>query len=268
MTLEEPQSPDLVVTLLHGTFARNATWVNSDGSIASALKARFGRAVEIESMGWSGANTFKGRRDATKLLRQHILRPRPDMRGAAHLVVAHSHAGNVVAYAARDAEVDAKLAGVVTLATPFIVARKRNLGRVGAAVGQSFVIWLTLALYWLAASWLGARFGHAQDTEIAAGYKIALIVGLALLVELPGLLLAAVWRRSSASLLDELAFAPIGRERLLVLRAMADEASAAITFLQFPSVMATILFGRLASTAHGPCQLCQPILLRVAPKSH
>lgn len=238
----------LVVTLLHGTFAKNATWVDDSGSIAVALKARFGDSVGIERLRWSGANSFEGRREATGMLREHIL-------GAAgedvmHVVVAHSHAGNVVAYAARDPDVDARLAGVVTMATPFIVARKRNLGHVGFAIGQALVLWLVLALYWLASSWLGPLLGSAPAAELSAGYKVALIVGLALLVEVPGLLLAAAAQRASALLLlDELKLAPLTRERMLILRAMADEASAVITFLQLPSVLATLVFGRFARAA-------------------
>ncbi len=237
----------LVVTLLHGTFAKNATWVDDSGSIAVALKARFGDSVGIERLRWSGANSFEGRREATGMLREHIL-------GAAgedvmHVVVAHSHAGNVVAYAARDPDVDARLAGVVTMATPFIVARKRNLGHVGFAIGQALVLWLVLALYGLASSWLGPLFGSAPAAELSDGYKVALIGGLVLLVELPGLLLAAAAQRASALLLDELALAPLTRERMLILRAMADEASAVITFLQWPSVLATLVFGRFARAA-------------------
>lgn len=237
----------LVVTLLHGTFAKNATWVDDSGSIAVALKARFGDSVGIERLRWSGANSFEGRREATGLLRTHILGGAGE--DVMHVVVAHSHAGNVVAYAARDPEVGARLAGVVTMATPFIVARKRNLGHVGFAIGQALVLWLVLALYWFASSWLGPLLGSAPAAELTAGYKVALIVGLVLLVEVPGLLLAAAARRSSALLLDELALAPLTRERMLILRAMADEASAVITFLQLPSMLSTLVFGRFARAA-------------------
>ena len=248
---------DLTITLLHGTFAKNATWVDDDGSIARALKGRFGDRVAIERLRWSGANSYEGRREATDLLRRHITQPAPE-RGEAtrHIVVAHSHAGNVVAYAARDAAVDAKLAGVVTLATPFIVARERNLGHVGRLISQAMVLWLVLGLYALAAAWLGPRFGSVPGAELSMGGKLALILGLALLVEVPGLLLAARLRRSSAALLDDLALASLGPDRILILRAMADEASALITFLQFPSVASTILFGRLAGAADAIVRWC------------
>jgi hypothetical protein len=108
MSPETPQWSSLIVTPVHGTFAREATWVNPEGSIATALKARFGEAVLIDSIRWSGGNSFGARREATELLRQHVLKPRPGSEDVAHIVIAHSHAENVVAYAARDLEVDAK----------------------------------------------------------------------------------------------------------------------------------------------------------------
>lgn len=263
MTMQSAPAAKLVITLLHGTFAKDATWVNPEGRMATALKARFGDAVAIESpLRWSGANSFDGRTEATELLQRHILRPRPAAEGASHLVIAHSHAGNVVAYAARNAAIEAKLAGVVTLATPFIVARERNLGRVGTVAAQAMVLWLVLALYWLCALWLGARLGSAPDAALSAGGKIALIVGLALLVEIPGLRLVAAGRRRSAALLDQLAHAPVPRERLLILRQMADEATTAITFLQVPSMMTSLLFGKLAGWTDAIVRRCERLAQR------
>lgn len=257
-----PQWSDLVVTLVHGTFARKATWVNPDGTIAKALKARFGDAVTINSVRWSGGNTFGARRDATELLQKHLLTSSPGLENAGHVVIAHSHAGNVVAYAARDPEVDAKLAGVVTLATPYIVARERNLGWAGKVVSQSLVIWIVLWLYWVAESWLGQRYGSAPDWQLSTAYKFALIVALVLLIEVPGLLLSAAWRRSSEKLLDQLTLAPIPMERLLILRATADEATGVITFLQLPSALATVAFGWFAGLTDTYVRWCVRLVQR------
>ena len=114
-----------------------------------------------------------------------------------------------------------KLAGIVTLATPFTVAHERNLGESGTVVSQSLVIWLVLGLYWFAASWLGQRFGSTPDGELSIGYKIALIV-----------------------------------------RAVADEATAAITFLQFPSTLATVVFGHLAGATDSVVHWCERLARR------
>ena len=264
MTIPTPSRrwSNIVVTLMHGTFACKATWVNADGRIARALKARFGDAVTTECIRWSGANTFGARRTATDLLRTHLLGPWPGREDAGHVVVAHSHAGNIVAYAARDPAVDAKLAGIVTLATPFIVARERNLGWAGMLVSQSLVIWLVLGLFWLAQSWHAQRAGWGADGQFATAYKIALIVALVVLIEIPGLLLTRAWRRSSRRLLEEVALAPIARERILILRAMADEATGVITFLRLPSALATVAFGWFAGLTDAYVRWCARLVQR------
>jgi hypothetical protein len=229
-----------VVTLVHGTFAEGAEWVKADGKIARALKERFGDAVLFESMGWSGANHFRARREATEKLRSHVTRSRPELDdgGARHVVVAHSHAGNVVLYAARDAEVHKRLAAVVTLATPFIVARRRNLGWSGQAASQALVLWVVLALFYLIdTQWL---------TAAATWQRLAIFCGLVAVVEIRGLLLATAWGKSSEAFLEQLGHASILKERLLILRAVADEATGVITFLQFPSLATTLLLGTIA----------------------
>jgi hypothetical protein len=66
----------------------------------------------------------------------------PDAR---HVVIAHSHGGNVALYALKDPELRSQIAGVVTLATPFFTARDRNLGWIVslAGIGAGFHI-----MYW------------------------------------------------------------------------------------------------------------------------
>jgi hypothetical protein len=232
-------SSSFIVTLVHGTFAKGAEWVQSEGTLGRALKAQFGQAVAIEEMGWSGGNHFKARREAAEKLRAHVLRKRDGLEGAKHVVVAHSHAGNIVFYAARDPAVNDRLAAVVTLAVPFIVARRRNLGWSGKVMSQAFVIWLVLGLFYLIDSvWASSVWMLWQKT--------ALFVALVALVEVPGLLLARHWAESSEALLEQLGHAEILRERLLILRAVADEATGVITLLQFPSLAATLVIGKLA----------------------
>ncbi|MEK6410489.1 MAG: hypothetical protein AABN34_26495 [Acidobacteriota bacterium] len=231
-------SSSFIVTLVHGTFAKGAPWVQAKGTIGSALKARFGDAVAIEDMEWSGGNHFKARREAAEKLRTHVMLKRDGMEGAKHVVVAHSHAGNIVSYAARDAAVNDRLAAVVTLAAPFIVARRRNLGWSGKVASQAFVLWLVLGLFYLIDSlWVSAWMPWQ---------KTALFVALVALVEVPGLLLAHRWAESSEAFLEQLGHAEILRERLLILRAVADEATGVITLLQFPSLAATLVLANLA----------------------
>lgn len=234
-------SPRFVVTLVHGTFARGAAWVRAEGSIAQALRHRFGDSVVIEEMSWSGGNHFRARRDAAEKLRHHVLRPREDAAETSHVVIAHSHAGNVVMYAARDATVSTRLAAVVTLATPFIVARRRNLGQTGRWLFQGLVLWIVFGLFYLLYSRSGAGWTLAQTAGV-----IAIVVAL---VEIPALMLVKRWADSSVGLIEQLSHAEDLAGRLLILRAVADEATGVITFLQFPSLVTTLVLGSLARLA-------------------
>jgi hypothetical protein len=48
--------PEAVVTLVHGTWARNATWTEAESSLCQMLRTTFEGRVRIERFPWSGAN--------------------------------------------------------------------------------------------------------------------------------------------------------------------------------------------------------------------
>lgn len=63
---------------------------------------------------------------------------------AKHIVITHSHGGNVALYALKDRELRSRVGGVVTMATPFILVAPRRLEwlawitAIGAAVNLAF----------------------------------------------------------------------------------------------------------------------------------
>lgn len=74
---------------------------------------------------WSGINGFVARREGSTKIRKHLLDWMQEEPEARHLIVAHSHGGTVVASAVGDAD-DGQfkdLAGILTLATPFVSIR-------------------------------------------------------------------------------------------------------------------------------------------------
>src|SRR6185436_6680725 len=98
---------------------------------ATALRARFGDSVHVVEFRWSGRNSTSARHKASLELAGHLKALEQTYPNARHYLVAHSHGGNVALYAAASAEIHSLIAGVVTLATPFIVCRERNLGPAG-----------------------------------------------------------------------------------------------------------------------------------------
>lgn len=133
-TEPEPSSEtDRVVTLVHGTFARHAEWVQDGSPLVSEL---VGHAV-VDRFCWTGKNRHRDRLDAGSALRSHLVdlikRHRVGGRRPEHHVIAHSHGGNVALYALRprgddDDELLARVK-LITLATPFLTMQKRDLPR-------------------------------------------------------------------------------------------------------------------------------------------
>ena len=120
----------LVVTTVHGTYAKHATWVESKSKLGQALTQRFGACVKVIPFPWSGRNNPAARAKAKDDLRAHLrdLQGQQQYKEASHYIIAHSHGGNVALYALLDEALRDTIAGVACLATPFILSRPRVLG--------------------------------------------------------------------------------------------------------------------------------------------
>ena len=118
---ERPLAPRaFTVTLVHGTFARKARWTREDSALRRALKARWGEAVRVETLDWSGRNTQGAREAAARRLGAAIREAAETSPTADHFIVAHSHGGNIAFLACKDEAVKAKVAGIACLSTPFL----------------------------------------------------------------------------------------------------------------------------------------------------
>lgn len=142
MTID--RAPHTIVTLVHGTFARDAPWTHPDSKLSVALRTALDGGTLIESFDWSGRNSHAARavaaRDLVERLRDRIA-AHPD---AVHHIVAHSHGGNVAMHALRRPDLQSRVSSVVCLGTPFIHAEPRALEatlqtvRLGALCGLGF----------------------------------------------------------------------------------------------------------------------------------
>ena len=224
-----------VVTTVHGTYAKHATWVEPDSKLGKALAQRFGAGVVVASFRWSGRNNPSARAEAKDKLREHLHCLQIKYKQAQHYIVAHSHGGNVAFYALRDEALRDKIAGVACLATPFLVSRPRVLGskgvtaHVAGAVGLLLLVLLFLARWWLSA------FEPAWLSELMIFAFLLFSMGLV------GVLLKN-WRTFAERLHRALQLATLSQERLLIVRAPGDEASAALLFFQFVSQLSVRLY--------------------------
>jgi hypothetical protein len=115
-----------VVTLVHGTFAKNAVWTSEDSAFSKVLRSSLSGPVLIKTFEWSGKNSHRARIKAGAQLAELLKNLMGIYPNAKHCIVGHSHGGNVILYALESSEVCDKVACVVFLATPFIVAYPRD----------------------------------------------------------------------------------------------------------------------------------------------
>ena len=128
-----PSETRQIVTLVHGTFSPHARWMRDGGSLCDQLRAM--PNTRLSRFCWSGSNTHSARLKAGKELAIHLRQLIRDFPGARQFVAAHSHGGNVALYAMDDDDSpdgvklgeNECIGGVITLATPFLVLRKRLL---------------------------------------------------------------------------------------------------------------------------------------------
>jgi pimeloyl-ACP methyl ester carboxylesterase len=126
-----PQTTEVVVTLVHGTWAHGAAWTQPDSAFCTQLREElqvYGAAsVTFSRFDWSGGNTHFDRRLASIQLRKHLLDLLGTEPDARHYVVAHSHGGNVALRALRSSPaLCRKVSGIAALATPFLTFRQQS----------------------------------------------------------------------------------------------------------------------------------------------
>lgn len=229
-----------VLTFVHGTWGRGMIWPSGDAAwttdastLCRSLRDRLGPDVVFRRFRWSGRNSHTARLNASKRLRDFLQEGLAEWPDATHIVVAHSHGGNVALMTLGASNLSERIAGVACLATPFIAARDRNLGRdpwaiVAPASLCLFMIGLSVLLvitvsesFWVVSGLLA----------IACGLLISAFV----LLQTPVIEHASILR-------GELSPRPLEKDRLLLIRSPADEASLALAVFQFLSQTTVRLF--------------------------
>lgn len=159
--------PDAIVILVHGTFAPRAGWTQQNSLIVSTIQQRFdGIKVQFYQFDWAGSlfdasnNSHFHRFAASEKLSELVAKLRLDHPAARLLLVAHSHGGNVALYAGKkDQRVDA----IVTMGTPFIEVRPRDLDGDIALLGTAeiavYIAWFAMLLGSTLLDIIGIFFG-------------------------------------------------------------------------------------------------------------
>jgi hypothetical protein len=249
-----------VIHLVHGTWAKKAPWVQPRSALSRALRERLPEGTRIFPFVWSGKNTNKARRLASeRLLKKLALRVR-NYSDARHYIIGHSHGGNVVLHALAHAPFQDKIAGVVCLSTPFLVARSRDLGRhpwkhiAGAVVGPCFFAMWWIVIRVLSQTWWGLL------ESVVLGLVLSLALGSAIAF-------MKSWREYGDKLLRELESPKFNRNKTLIVRTPGDEASGGLDFLQLITrltvglwVHTMSLYERIEATAKSWAKLKKKVI--------
>ena len=132
-----------VVIAINGTFAPRASWAKAGSFLHRALLTYLPNpSLFWETFSWSGANSHQGRLDASSRLRSKIFEVVNTHPDAKIYLLAHSHGGNVALMAlSTDFRLRDVVAGVICLSTPFIRARKRDIGQAIGSIEALLAYW-------------------------------------------------------------------------------------------------------------------------------
>lgn len=227
-------NPPVRIILMHGTilfpWMRTSVrrWTRPGSAIRDALQRQFGDRCLIETFDWSGRNSFNARLSAAKELEARLTGGDPGVR---NFLVCHSHAGNACLLACRSDRVRATVAGIVTMATPFLLVRQRPFATKASAAAKSVVLWT----YGVAAIVFTFAVLIATGTEPSLTFFLVM-AGLAFY---GGYRLADRWDPAAPPLgEDHLLPDPISSP-VLILRCTGDEATGAFATATMLSMAAS-----------------------------
>jgi hypothetical protein len=254
------EDPQIIVTLVHGTFARDAAWTNADSPLCMELASRFGQDVTIRKFQWSGRNRFRDRHEASLKLAEEILanhRKRPDCK---QVVIGHSHGGNIISYLHRESA--QLLHAAVCMATPFIMHNRTEeedwftysahiistiLGLLAGFMLMCRVYYpqmpYVLSLNPLDTWYISDGFSANRQYVADQGGEVRLAIASLLCVVVANLLTATYLAicRARAVALESLIPDRIhlAGHRILIVRSVSDEASFVISVSHFMQRMAS-----------------------------
>jgi pimeloyl-ACP methyl ester carboxylesterase len=229
-TAESSTAPHVVITLVHGTWARRADWTTESSALCRTIRKAMHEQVRFEQFLWSGWNTVTSRSKAVERLISHLAELQTRWPHARHFVVGHSHGGNIALQAMRDRAVEERIAGVVCLSTPFLWASPRNLGPVGRIALWWFPVVIALVCLLPAVELLPSAL---QDAASA----IALISAVSL-----GFVFTPWATKFARIVAGALQYPHVHPRKVLIVRSFGDEASAALGAAHMISWIAELLW--------------------------
>lgn len=230
--------------LIHGTFARDATWTSSDSPLCKSLEdavRQHGQPTTFTPVKWSGRNWGTDRVETAASIANEIKARQARAPGDAVFLIGHSHGGSAIAYLLKNfPDVRDGIAGCAFLSTPFVAQRIRphweELLTAIVAVAGMLIFFLAA----LGTAYLVAKLGWLDREEM----KFRAVLALAACFIVGGGVTVWIWTAIGPHLRSSLAksllrrisegeTADIASAQHLFIRASGDEAAAALGANQF-----------------------------------
>lgn len=234
-----PIAPHVVVTLVHGTWARRADWTTESSPLCRAIRKAMRGPVRFEQFLWSGRNSVTSRSKAVEQLIARLAALQRCWPDARHFVIGHSHGGNIALQAMREKAVEARMAGIVCLSTPFLSASPRNLGRVGRIALWWFPVVVALFFLVPAVELLPVAFQSAASV-------MTLIIALSL-----GFVFSPAVKKFARIVAGALHYPEVPSCKVLIVRSFGDEASAALGAAHMISWIAELIWSATSRFIEG-----------------
>lgn len=248
--MSEVAQHQLLVTLVHGTWPRGffpmlrrrnrgPLWFEESSPFLARLSAEFGDIPhKIKPLPWSGENSIFARDATAYVLAEYLSAEHNEHPQATQLIIAHSHGGNIALRALhllqqRDSSQlcggDSAIPLVVTLATPFVEVHPADFGQRPSIVRIGICTSVAMLLIFLAVAISGVEV-HSPPMLIFAAVVVLLTVFLSW-YWISGKATVTARQNKVKVLTDATRFGEIvsaQAQRLLVIRAIDDEASLAL----------------------------------------
>ncbi|WP_153147150.1 triacylglycerol lipase [Dechloromonas sp. H13] len=223
-TDEFDNNPDIVITLVHGTWARKSKWISPNAAFSSRLRYLLKPcSVITQEFRWSGRNSISARHQAGAELAHQLEENLEKWPEARHFIIGHSHGGAVALKSLTNSNICDQIDGVITLSTPFILyqARAQNIFHTASLRVAPFIFMSTIL-----PSVLLYLFQILHRVEPAI-YLFGFFSGVWFLIVSP-----AYFKKFSAKLMERLALPTVSSEKVLILRGTMDEALLALNAAQ------------------------------------
>jgi pimeloyl-ACP methyl ester carboxylesterase len=248
----------IVVTLVHGTFAKGAPWTKDGSILRREIAAELGRQehdVIFDVFEWSGRNTHKARIKAGSQLADHIRELKKRYPLSKHFIVAHSHGGNVALLAHKHLPQNLHATGVTTLGTPFLYAQLpeelasaddqalRDIAKGGAVlrtIGMYLAIFAGIAITYLLDEYFKKQNYDGILIAFGAGITTWLLLHKRASALLAWLLHPISPRRAAVRLGQALALKPMPATHVLSFVYPGDEAGLLLNTLEKTTALPTM----------------------------